>query len=525
MRILSLYFGHDSSVCLLEGGRPVAVIEKERTTRRRHDQGWMDPAPILERYGWEPGDIDLVVINPYLREDLDGRPGPAWELNGPLYTERGDYLTPGLRCAPERRYSHHQLRLLGRTYPCIAVDHHLGHIATGFYTSPFGRATILSADGGGDERTLAAARAEDGRILDIEYGWGITRDTREMNIGSIWGSTGQHHFGYGRLEAAGKLMGLAPYGTPRPELIDALRHAAYTDPYAPLPSHLIPKGTLDPKETRAQDLAASLQSFTTGTYLAAAERLAGHYDDDHLILTGGCSMNCVANTAVHTSGLFGDTFVPAQPSDCGLALGQALFAWHHVLEQPHDPQPGSPYLGHDAGTPESALLDAAVDLLEQGKTVGMCVGRAENGARALGHRSILADPRQPGLQARINDHIKHREWYRPFAPMVLEEDAPAYFAPHVPSPYMSYTTTVTHPNLPAVTHIDASTRPQVIAETDLGTPRTLLEAWKRRTGCAVLLNTSLNCNEPIVDTPEQAKATWQRSGLDALITAKDLNLK
>lgn len=525
MRILSLYFGHDSSVCLLQDGEPVAVIEKERSTRRRHDQGWMDLELLLEHHDWVPGDIDLVVINPYLREDLDGNAGPGWELTGPVYTERSDYRAPGLRCTPQDRYSHHQIRLFDRTFPCIAVDHHLGHIATGFYTSPFAKATLLSADGGGDERTLAAARAEGHHILEIEYGWGITRGEREMNIGSVWGSAGQHHLGYGRLEAAGKLMGLAPYGTARPQLVEALRDAAYTAPYAPLPATLIPPEILDPKDARAQDLAASLQAFTTAAYLTAAERLAGHFGDDHLVLTGGCSMNCVANTAVHISGLFDDTFVPAQPSDCGLALGQALFAWHHVLDQPRVPRAWPPYLGHDAGQADPSLLASAVDHLEQGKTIGICLGRAENGARALGHRSILADPRQPGLQTRINDHIKRREWYRPFAPMVLEEDFASHFAPAVPSSYMSYTTTVTSGDLPAITHIDRSTRPQVIARTDHGTARRILEAWKRRTGLGVLLNTSLNCQEPIVDTPEQAEATWRRSGLDVLVTANAIHTK
>jgi carbamoyltransferase len=525
MRILSLYLGHDSSACLLDNGAPVAVIEKERSTRRRHDQGWMDLEPLLESYGWEPADIDVVVINPYLREDLDGRPGPGWDLTGEAYTERSDYREPGLRCAPEDRYSYHQIRLFGRTYPCIAVDHHLGHIATGFYTSPFAEAAILSADGGGDERTLAAAHAEGGRITEIEYGWGVTRVGREMNIGSVWGSTGQHHLGYGRLEAAGKLMGLAPYGTARPPLIEAIKVAAYCSPYAPLPASLVPAGILDAKEALAQDLAASLQSFTTATYLAAAERLARIFGSDRLILTGGCSMNCVANTAVHTSGLFADTFVPAQPSDCGLSLGQALFAWHHVFEQPRIPRHWTPYLGHDAGAFDPALLASTVDQLEQGRTVGICVGPAENGARALGHRSILADPRLPGLQHRINDNIKHREWYRPFAPMVLEEDFATHFSPHVPSPYMSYTTNVTSLDLPAITHIDGSTRPQVIAQTDKGSARTILEAWKRRTGLGVLLNTSLNCQEPIVDTAEHAEATWRRSGLDVLVTATELLMK
>ncbi|MEU6246073.1 carbamoyltransferase C-terminal domain-containing protein [Glycomyces sp. NPDC047010] len=525
MRILSLYYGHDSSTCLLEDGQPIAVIEKERSTRRRHDQGGMDLSALLERYGWDRDGIDLVVINPYVREDLDGQPGPDWELKGELYTQRSDFHTPDLRCAAEDRYSRHQIRLLGRAYPCIAVDHHLGHLATGYYTSPYASATVLSADGGGDDRTLAAARAEHGRILDIEYGWGITRDGREMNIGSVWGSVGQHHLGYGRLEAAGKLMGLAPYGSARPELVDALRTAAYTAPYAPLPAPLVLAGHLDAKEPLAQDLAASLQSLTTTAYLAAAERLAAVFGADHLVLSGGCSMNCVANTAVHTAGIFTDTFVPAQPSDCGLALGQALFAWHHVLGEPFAPRTWTPYLGTDAGTPAPGLLEGAVDHLEQGLTVGVCVGRAENGARALGHRSILADPRDPAMTARINDTIKHREGFRPFAPMVLEEDSATYFGAHVPSPYMSYTTTVTSPDLPAITHVDGSTRPQIIARADQGAARTILEAWKRRTGLGVLLNTSLNCQEPIVDTPDHAVATWRRSGLDVLVTPDDLHTK
>ncbi|GIF87664.1 carbamoyltransferase C-terminal domain-containing protein [Catellatospora chokoriensis] len=518
MRILSLYFGHDSSACLLEDGRAVAVIEKERTTRIRHDSGRMDLESLLDQYGWRAEDIDCVAINPLIREggsdSCDG-----WDLTGSSYRSRPDYLQRGLRCAPEARFSRHDIRLLGRTYPCVSVDHHLGHIATGYYTSPFEAATVLSADGGGDARTVAAARGEGHRIVEIEYGWGNTHPAGELNIGSLWGSIGQYYLGYGRLEGAGKLMGLAPYGRARPELVQAMWEAAHSAPRSPLPEALMANKVLDATDPTAQDLAASVQAFTTDAYLRAAERLARVFGDDYLVSTGGCGMNCVANTALHTSGLFRDTWVPAQPSDCGLALGQALFTWHHVMDQTRQPRAWSPYLGADVGgADDPSIASAAVEHLLQGRTVGVCVGQAENGPRALGHRSILADPRIPEIRARINNSVKHREWYRPLAPMVLEEDFARYFAPDVPSRYMSYVTQVTSDRLPGITHVDGSTRPQVISREDQGMPRLLLEEWKRRSGIGVLLNTSFNSQEPVVDTVEQAYATWQRTALDVLVT-------
>jgi carbamoyltransferase len=518
MRILSLYFGHDSSVCLLENGQATAVIEKERVTRRKHDQGWMEVESVLRQHAWSLESVDCVVVNPDVYATLDG-PGQAWDLTGSSYLERGDYLRSGIRCQPETCYSEHEVRLFGRRYPCLAVDHHVGHIAAGFYTSAFERATILSADGGGDEHMCAAARAEGGRISEIEYGWGATEPRGEINIGSVWGSVGQFHLGQVRLEAAGKLMGLASYGRPRPEMVAAVRQQAFADPFRPLPAALVTDGgILDPADAFTQDLAASLQAFTTEAYVASAQRLAQLFGGDRLVLTGGCSMNCVANTAVHTCGAFADTWVPAQPGDCGLALGQALFAWHHVLRNPRTPRAWSPYLGNDAGSVESgAIIDEVVSHLLQGRVVGLCTGRAENGPRALGHRSILADPRLPDIRDRLNATVKFREWYRPYAPMVLEEDFDRYFAPRVPSKYMSYVTAVLTDDLPGITHVDRSTRPQVVGPGD-GVAWTLLQAWKRRAGIGVLLNTSLNAGEPMVDTAEQALDTWRRTGLDVVVS-------
>jgi carbamoyltransferase len=516
MRLLSLYFGHDSAICLLEDGRAVAVVEKERRSRVRHDQGWMEIQPVLEHYGWSTDSIDYVVINPDIWETFDGLLG-KFSLTGRLYTEREDYRQPGLRCAAEARYSHHDIELFSRTLPCVAVDHHLGHISAGFYTSPFETAAVLSADGGGDLRTRAGARGEGSRIVEIEYGWGGLGGA-EVNIGSSWGSVGQHYLGYSRRDAAGKLMGLAPYGQARPDLVEAISTLAQTDPFGFLPEELVPRdGFLDSRNQLIQDLAASLQEYTTRLYLDGAARLAQLFGDDNLVLSGGCSMNCVANTAVHVSGLFGDTFVPAQPSDCGLALGQALFAWHHVLGNPRETKAWSPYLGNDVGAATPAMVASAVEHLLAGRTVGFCAGAAENGPRALGHRSILADPRQKDIRDRINDTIKFREWYRPFAPMVLEEEFGEHFEPFVPSLYMSYVTNVIGTELPGVTHVDGTTRPQVVRAND-GVARALLEEWKRRSGIGVLLNTSFNAKEPMVDSVADAMNTWSKSALDVVIT-------
>lgn len=517
MRIVSLYFGHDSSVCLLQDGRPIAVIEKERITRKKHDHGWFEVRRILDAYAWTPGSIDCMVINPYIRT-TPGDTEFSWSLTGPTYMEREDYRSIGLRCFPEDRYTEHDLKLFGRTYPCFAVDHHLAHIAAGFYSSPFRIATILSADGGGDYRTCAIAHGQDHLISEVEYGWGTENPHFEINIGSTWGSISQHYFGYGRLEGAGKLMGLSSYGKPVPALVEELAGMALTDPLRSSLSRL-PRGTtlLDPADPVAQNLAASLQEFTTRAYLNAAQRATELFSADNLVLTGGCSMNCIANTAVHRSGLFAETWVPAQPSDCGLALGQALFVWHHVMGQHREARALSPYLGTDAGGDIETVARTAVDHLVLGKTVGVCVGAAENGPRALGNRSILADPRLPRVKEHINSRVKYREWYRPFAPMVLEEDFDNHFGTRVPSRYMSYVTDVINTELPGVTHVDGTTRPQVVALGESSVARLVLEEWKRRTGLGVLLNTSLNSREPLVDTISDAESMWQRTDLDVLV--------
>lgn len=520
MRILSLFYGHDANCALLEDGAPVVVLEKERLTRIKHDQGFMDIEPILEAYGWKPDSIDVVVICPRVRPTLDGRMY-RWELQGATYEANPEYMQDGWVGPAEYRYSQHRVRLFGRWYDCYAVDHHLAHVAGALFTAPFEDACLLTADGGGDFRMCALAYGSGNKVPQIEYGWGHEGEGRlQLNIGRTWASIGEYNFGMNRLEGAGKLMGLASYGKPREEIIDTLRQQILYHPFSPYPrdeSGELRVVKLDPKSQFAQDVCASLQVLTTEFYLEAAARVKSWHPSKHLVLTGGCSMNCIANTAVHKSGLFEDTWVPAQPHDGGIGLGQALFVWHHVLDRPRVPKAWSPYLGTDVGDLSTNVITDIIRFLEDGKSVGLCYGRAESGPRALGHRSILLDPRIPDGKDRLNQRVKNREWYRPFAPMVLGDWG-------VPSKYMSYIVPTDAEQVPAVTQVDGTSRPQIVGDRDDLFIRKLLTAWRDKTGCPLLLNTSFNCQEPLVDTIEQARATWQRTELDVLVTPEGIEV-
>ena len=346
MRILSVYYGHDASCTLLEDGAPVVVLEKERLSRIKHDQGMMDLKGILEEYGWDPGTIDIIAINPWVRPTLDGKLF-QWQLQGDSYRNSSDYMLDG-KCGPvEDRYSRHRIRLFGRWYDGYAVDHHLAHVAGALFASPFEEAGILTADGGGDYRMGALAYGRGNKIHEIEYGLGYEHKKMQLNIGSVWASIGEYNFGMKRLEGAGKLMGLASYGSVQDEIVDALREQMLYHPFAAFPSYKFGQQNglrLKPTESFAQDVCTSLQKLTTDYYLEAAARMKAWKPVHYLIMTGGCSMNCIANTAIHQSGLFEDTWVPAQPHDGGLSLGQALFVWHHVLGHPRTPAALSPYL-------------------------------------------------------------------------------------------------------------------------------------------------------------------------------------
>jgi carbamoyltransferase len=492
----------------------VVVLEKERLSRIKHDQGVIDVEPILADYRWDPDTIDTVVISPWIKPTRNGYLY-RWELEGETYQQRPDYMQDGWSGPVQSRYSRHRLKLFTRWYDCYAVDHHLAHVAGALFTSPFEAAGLLTADGGGDYKTCALAFGSGNEIHEIEYGWGFEgRGRMQLNIGRTWSSIGEYNFGMNRLEGAGKLMGLSSYGKPRDDLIDILKQQILYHPFSPYPRDEFGRLNLvqlDAHDQFAQDLCASLQKLTSDLYLEAATRMITWQPVTRLIMTGGCSLNCIANTTIHQSGLFEETWVPAQPHDGGISLGQALFVWHHVLGMPRSPRAWSPFLGTDVGELSVDVIPDIIRFLEEGKSVGLCFGKAESGPRALGHRSILLDPRLRDGKERLNRHVKQREWFRPFAPMVLGDWG-------VPSKYMSYIVRTNADEVPAITHVDGTSRPQIIDSGDDRFILRLLRAWHDRTGCRLILNTSFNCQEPLVDTIDQARATWKRTGLDVLIS-------
>ena len=379
----------------MEDGEPVVELEKERLMRVKPDKGVMDIEAILEEYGWNPETIDIVVISPWIKPTFEGRL-VQWHLEGESYQEHPDFKKSGWRGPVDNRYSRHRINLFDRWYDCIAVDHHLAHVAGALFTSPFEKAGILTADGGGDYRNCALAYGKGNRIEEIEYGWGYEgRGKMQLNIGRTWASIGEYNFGMKRLEGAGKIMGLASYGTPRDEIIDALKQQMLYHPFSPFLRDDTGRFSIvpfDPKNRFAQDVSASLQQLTTEFYLEAAARMKSWRPVSRLVMTGGCSMNCTANTAVHKSGLFEATWVPAQPHDGGLSLGQPLSCGTTFSTGPELRAHGDP-IRTDAWKCGDDLIPDIVRFLEEGKSIGLCYGRAESGPRALGHRSILLDPR------------------------------------------------------------------------------------------------------------------------------------
>jgi carbamoyltransferase len=368
-----------------------------------------------------------------------------------------------------------------------------------------------------------------------------------------------------------KLMGLAPHGRPiyRERMLEELIELkadgsfrlnssyfayGYDDVMtSPKMNALLdgpPRTPESPITQRERDIAASIQSVTELVVLrmaAYAHELTG---SKRLVLAGGVALNCVANARVRREGPFTDVWVQPGAGDSGAALGCALFAWHQLLEQPR-PAPATDalrgtYLGPAYNelevtrqlerygarfTPydEARLCSRVAALLADGLVVGHFAGRMEFGPRALGNRSILADPRSPDMQARLNAKIKFRESFRPFAPVVTREDAPDYFevAANDANDYMQFTVPVRQDAaLPAITHVDGSARVQAVDREHNPRLHRLLEAWKAQTGSAVLVNTSFNVRgEPIVASPSDAYRCFMHSGLDALVIENFLLLK
>ncbi len=538
-------FSHDTAAALVIDGVPVVVGEEERFNRDMHTKAFPDQAIAfcLEHAGLSIADLDLVTFahQPW-RDFVLGANDAIRRLAGRRLAAQ-TYIDARL-VAREMRFR----RRWAYRKSIVHVGHHLAHGASAYFSSPFDDAAILTIDRGGDFLSTMLARGRSTAMTTL------AEVKNPDSLGEVYSAiTGFLGFHAGIDE--GKVMGLAPYGTPaevetasgfvnlRPnglfevdlswfgyqrerELVSAKFRERYGEPR-------VPEG---PITDRDKDLAYAVQEVVERAGVHIARSLQHRTGASHLALAGGVALNSVMNGHLLAECGFDDMFVQPAASDAGNALGAAMWAWHTVFGGKERWEMRHPFLGKvwADGTCERALLargvsfrkvqdrsQAAAELLAAGKVVGWFQGRAEVGPRALGARSILADPRTSRMRDQVNERVKHREWFRPFAPAVLAERGAEYFKGYVPSPFMLLVLPVAPDKrdaIPAVTHVDGTARLQSVTESFQPDFYRVIAAFERLTGIPIVLNTSFNVRgEPMVHRPEEAVADYLATDMDALV--------
>ncbi len=566
----SAYY-HDSAACLVVDGKIIAAAQEERFTRKKHDSGFPAQAVkyCLAEAELKPENIDYIVFydKPFLKFErlletyLAFAPRgfksfvaalPVW-LKDKLFQKR--MISDALKENFGDQVDWAQRLLFS--------EHHLSHAASAFFPSPFEQAAVLTMDGVGEWTTTSLAIGK-GNQLSVQ---------KEIHFPHSLGllySAITYYTGFKVNSGEYKVMGLAPYGEPRyaelikKHLIDIkedgsfhldMRYFNYCTGLTMTNQHFNelfggpPRKAESPLTQKEMDLAASVQAVTEEVVIKLARGIRQTTGQTNLCLAGGVALNCVANGKLLKEKIFDNIWIQPAAGDAGGAVGAALAAYHLMLNQPRvvdptDAMQGS-YLGpsYSQGEIDSRLRAAGAvfvtvsddELIEQtaqaladGKAVGWHQGRMEFGPRALGGRSIIADPRSPTLQKQLNLKVKYRESFRPFAPSVLREDVTEWFDLDTDSPYMLLVTEVAkskqrpmtaeqkklfgidklnvpRSEIPAITHVDYSARVQTVHEKTNPRYYQLISRFKSLTGCPVLVNTSFNVRgEPIVCTPEDA---------------------
>ena len=537
---------HESAAALLVDGELVAAVEEERFNRIKHakEADWNNPHQLPERAirfclkqaGLTARDIDHVgySFDPKLR-----RKRYRAEWWGQKVEETFQVRLGQVQSAVEEFLG----RSLGQRFHF--VPHHLAHAASAYFPSGFDRAAILTVDGIGESAGSSLAKGVGTRIQSVE--------TFEYphSIGFLWEEF-SGYLGFSNYDAS-KVMGLAAYGNPeifRQQFESILR--AETENYGVAQDFLgvqldkfvrmeamfgPPRGMEDEILPRHADIAAALQAATDTAVMALVRRAKRKVPFDNLCIAGGVALNCVTNEVITRSGEFANVFIPSAPHDAGTAIGAAFAV--HCAKQKRPPQRGysTPYFGPSfkradiLAAVKSAGLNArrskspardAADMIADGKIVAWFQGRMEFGPRALGNRSLLADPRRPELRNILNQKVKHREDFRPFAPSVLAEHADEWFevgAHSVSHAFMLFAPEVKpgkRDRIPAVVHKDGTARVQLVSRKSNPRFHEVISAFFAKTGVPLVVNTSFNDSEPIVCTPTDAIVTFRKSGIDAL---------
>jgi carbamoyltransferase len=418
-------------------------------------------------------------------------------------------------------------------------NHHLCHAAAACFSSPFDDALCVVMDGMGEGSSTAVFSYRDGRLKRLDR-------PRFANLASLGLFYSQACYAAGFDPIAGeewKLMGLAAYGKLDPELYRLMRGAIevrgaqlrMAKTYAAVGARLLEHRNAGHHANA--DMAFTAQRVFEETLMAFLENAQRQWGGDNLVLTGGCALNSSANGKILAATPFRHLHVPMAPGDDGNAPGAALLGWQAANGGRRPPRYSRPYLGSAASSEtlerfatiglkpcfeardDEELTEYVAGRLAEGAIVGWMQGRAEFGPRALGNRSILADPRSPGIRDRLNATVKFREEFRPFAPSILDEFGPDYFHHYSPSPYMDRTLRwIAERAPPGVTHVDGTGRLQSVVEAMNPLYTKLIRAFHRRTGVPILLNTSFNVmGRPIIHDVEDAIGVFLTSGLELLV--------
>jgi carbamoyltransferase len=565
MYILGINAYHaGSSACLIHNGNLIAAAEEERFNRRKYWAGFPVHSIqyVLQEAGITAVDLDHIGLS---------RDPNVHLMKKVLYTLS---KRPSLDLVRNRLYSAAEVRdtraifakSVGMEQNTLKaqfhnVEHHRAHLASAFYVSPFKEAAIFSVDGMGDF---------------VSTMWGSAKDTHlevdqaiyfPHSLGFFYTAISQW-LGFTKYGDEGKVMGLAPYGDP--VYLDQIRKIVRVqrdgtfeldldyfvihtegvsmswedgDPvlgnlYSPKLVDLLGEPRLPRNEItkKHQDVAASLQAMLEEAEFALVHKLQRDTGMKALCMAGGVALNSAFNGKVLPETDFEDVFIQPAAGDAGTALGVCYYIWHEVLGQPRGFIMNDAYTGPEfrngrleavlkqnslayQSCEEDALVSKAAEIVADGKVLGWFQGRMEWGPRALGNRSILADPRREDMKDILNARIKHREKFRPFAPSILQEAAGEYFDQSYPDPFMIKVYNVLpdkQKDIPAVTHVDGTGRLQTVNRQNAPLYWRLINAFQERTGVPVVLNTSFNENEPIVCTPEEAVDCFLRTRMDAL---------
>lgn len=560
MRILGMVtHTHDTGVAIVEDGIPRVVVEEERLNREKKTLKFPEQslsAAITER-GLTLRDVDAITIPwniPRFWRTLSWAllrkfPWSLQLLHMRAHPPQQNQLFRGARYLGRRLSEHFDVPV--RDLPPIhGIGHHDSHAAA-YFVSPFDEATVLVMDGYGDD---ASTSVYVGRGNSLNRVW----RTNLFNSLGILYSVVTQHLGFHANHDEGKVMGLAAYGSPN--LVGAFRdvlrlggqgrYALNMDYFSfdcygmarPMKSKFdrrfgAPRRPDEPLTDHHRDLAFALQAVTEQAILHLTRHLAQAHPSRNLVLSGGVALNCVANARILEETNYREIWIPPNPSDTGATLGSALWYHHQVARQPRTYRLTHPYFGLEYGDAEieaaleefgleSRWLETA-DLsrevageIADGKIVGWFQGRFEMGPRALGNRSILADPRRADMKDILNRRVKHRESFRPFAPAILREAVSDWFHIDQADPFMTIAPRVraeVAERIPAAVHADGTGRIQTIERAANPRYYDLIQAFGALTGVPIVLNTSFNRQEPIVSRPAEAISCFLRTEMDLLV--------